>query len=123
MGQKSAITNLCYHLVVTDLLVKFRKAYPNVTINILDNTNKALVRSLQTNEANIGVYAHAEFNDALYFEPVLEDRYCAVVPSDYVLTKITKVTRDHLFGRAFRGDGAMKRRARALRNQVAPTRL
>lgn len=77
--------------------MEFRKAHRNVIVNILENTNKAITRSLQTNEADIGVCAHADFNDALYFEP----RYCTVVPSDHVLTKITMVTWDRLLEEPF----------------------
>ena len=105
MGQKGAVTVSCHYSIATrvvpDILVMFREAHPKVTVNIIDNTNKAIVRSLQTNEADIGVCAQADFDDALHFEPVLEDRYCAVVPPNHELTKITKVTWERLLEEPF----------------------
>ena len=105
MGQKGAVTVSCHYSVATrvvpDLLVEFRKAHPKVTVHILDNTNKAIVRSILTNEADVGVCSQADFDEALHFEPVLEDRYCAVVPPDHELTRITKVTWDRLLEEPF----------------------
>ncbi|MBH61208.1 MAG: hypothetical protein CL569_01910 [Alphaproteobacteria bacterium] len=105
MAQKGAVTVSCHYSVATrvvpDVLVEFREAHPNVTVNILDNTNKAIVHSLNTHEADIGVCAQADFDDALHFEPVLVDRYCAVVPPDHELTKITKVSWERLLQEPF----------------------
>lgn len=77
--------------VLPIVVERFKAKYPNVKIVVLAHTLSAIHRSLQVNEADIGVCGHTELESDLDFEFLVADRFQAILPLRHPLAKASEI--------------------------------
>jgi len=117
-GVRGTVSVACLYSIATRIiprvLADFSKQHPNVTVSIIDDTSRAIVHSLEINEADIGVCGRIEFDDRFVFEAMLQDKFCAVVNKTNPLAKASRLT----WSRLLEHPNAAMARGTLMRDQI-----
>jgi DNA-binding transcriptional LysR family regulator len=69
--------------VIPDLLIRLKKAYPQIKSSLEELSNHAQVDAVMKDKLDIGFVRLARVPEGLYMEPVFEDTFSVVLPENY----------------------------------------
>ncbi|MFA5964239.1 MAG: LysR family transcriptional regulator [Sphingomonas sp.] len=70
--------------LVAELIVRFRTAYPDVEVTVVDGEAQAMIAALEKGDLQIGIIGvPEELPDSLHQVPVFNERFVVVVPSGH----------------------------------------
>ncbi|WP_137166967.1 LysR family transcriptional regulator [Salinimonas lutimaris] len=83
------------------MLKTYHQAFPNIRLRILDVVMEATIDSVLSGRAEVGFTFEPEIAEGLCFQPLFEDAFMAVVPSDHPLSKQQSVSLEALLAQPF----------------------
>ncbi|WP_347555795.1 LysR substrate-binding domain-containing protein [Robbsia sp. KACC 23696] len=72
-------------------LARFRRRYPQVRVNLVTETAAALVQSLLTQQAEVGVAMFSLDHPNILQRPIFEDRLVVVLPESHPLARLEQI--------------------------------
>jgi LysR family carnitine catabolism transcriptional activator len=79
------------------LLASFHTAFPNIKMRIMDVVMEEVIESVQSGRAEIGFTFMPERLEGLYFEPLFDDAFIAVVPQGHSFATLCSVSWSQVF--------------------------
>jgi LysR family transcriptional regulator, carnitine catabolism transcriptional activator len=80
------------HDFITSALARFKAAYPNVAVKVLDDPSATLIGRVLRREVDFGVGAIVEPHKDLLFRELLRDEFVAIVQGESALAARRKIT-------------------------------
>lgn len=113
--------------LVPTALASLRRAHPALTARVIEAHNDELLAMLRTNQVECVIATQMEPAPDLFFEPLLNDAYCAVYPAAHPLAALKTLVWDDLSPHQLillaKGSSAREQFDRALLRKTAPAPL
>ena len=89
------------HQLIPDLLIKFKKEYPNIIFNLKEMDNQRQIKSLLSKDIDVGFVRLERVPRTLNILPILKEPFCLVLPKEHPLDTKTFKSLDQLKNESF----------------------
>ncbi|NYT77686.1 LysR family transcriptional regulator [Alcaligenaceae bacterium] len=94
-GERGIVRVVANISVITQFLPKdikrFHAQYPNVQIQLEEKVSTLIIKAVQENAADVGIFSNSYSGDNLQVLPYKKDRLALIVPADHALLKREKI--------------------------------